>query len=169
MGRTFYTVWYKGHKKKIRKKYWQYWTWYKEVPPGEVRTRTMKAALEALDKAERDLGLPPLTLRWFRVRKGTWPFGRLSRRSLEEKDPAYARLQRRNNPNQGGLVCGDVCDTLIWIRVTSLPDKAVAIVAHEARHLWQQRHWKYTGDFSKYRKEREKDAEEYAERFCWKW
>lgn len=104
--------------------------WFEEVPAEELREPVRRAAMEMLTHVERDLRLPPLVIRWFRLREGWAPKGAFT-------DMAHESIQGGVSRRTAGI--WTLMDPyLIWIR-TDLKNaySAASIVAHEARHVWQ--------------------------------
>ncbi len=134
--------------------------WFEEVAAKAVREPVRQAVALMLAVVEHDLHLPPVSVRWFRPRKGKVPpWKRKNGRKLREVDPAYMSLNRGSNPRRlSGLAVAMKRESLIWLRATMQTENIVIIAAHEARHLWQFRNW--TGEES--RRQAERDATDYA-------
>ncbi len=109
--------------------------YFAEVPVEEVREPVRWTAMKMLDHVERDLKLPLLAIRWFRCMHGLAP------KEIIRGDSLLLGLLQNNAPRsvQGRHMA--IAPHLIWVRATLSPYAASLVVAHEARHAFQQLRW----------------------------
>lgn len=128
---------------------------FQEVAEDQVQKSVLRAARDALAAVEYDLEIGPIRIRWFKLKSGvTW--------DPCDQDIAFAVL---NGPPIDRTMLGKavvaegVEPQVIWLRARMKPAIAAVIVAHEARHLWQDKNWDDTGPDRREREE--KDARDY--------
>lgn len=94
-----------------------------------VPRSTRRAVSEAHGAVARDLGLPPLQIRWFKGARPHW----------DESDAALCALSSRIRPGLQAAAVSSLEPPVIWLRATLRPAVAALLTAHEARHVWQER------------------------------
>ena len=102
--------------------------YYIELPVSHVQTAVVAAAGRMLRIVADDLNLATLHIRWFtshppEERPSDW----MEHDTVLLNNPARADLDAMPDPATGA----------IWIHRTSRAIDAAAIVAREARHIWQ--------------------------------
>ena len=123
-----------------------------EVPTMSVPRSTRAAVAEALAAVVKDLGLPRVTVRWFRGARAYW----------DETDAALSALASRIRPGLQGASVPAVEPPVIWLRATLRPAVAALLSAHEARHLWQERNLSGEDRRRWHAPSSEQDADDYA-------
>lgn len=137
---------------------------YVILPTEKVDAAKRRAVEAVLQRAQADLGLPALTVVWFRhaepwERRGDEAIARLANAVGEPiTEQAYvqgktgtAGLYRFREP------------TVVYVDATRTPLQAALIAAHEARHAWQHAHGHIGKHANAWTPERaEEDADEYA-------
>ncbi|HAA81534.1 MAG TPA: hypothetical protein DCE09_08285 [Thermoanaerobacter sp.] len=132
--------------------------WYREIPASQVDPQVYLAAHTMLEYVKADLGLPQsVEIRW--VVKDDPLFSRLEKllAELTNSKPETFEME----PFSG--LTKSFHDNIIWIYANLTPQEAAMTVAHEARHLWQLKHYRppYT---QKEQEAAEKDAVEYEKK-----
>jgi len=127
--------------------------WFWEVQAEKVREPVRRTAIEMLAHVERDLRLRGLNIRWFRCIHGWAP----------KEIWGDLLLNNIGAPrNINGIHMSNI-PVLIWVRATLSLFTTALVVAHEARHAWQQRCWGPSPgdkDWEHFRY-RERDADDY--------
>jgi hypothetical protein len=91
------------------------------------------AAAEALAAVQADLALPPLRVRWF-----DWE---VSGAEWNVLDPDIALAVLNAPPFEAemlGKSVAHLAPPVIWVRADRSPGELGAVIAHEARHVWQR-------------------------------
>ena len=133
-------------------------TGFVEVPVSQVRKTTRIAVAERLVAVAADLTIPIPTIRWFK-RTAHAP-------EYDEIRGDFA-LHILNVGRGGRALAGKalaIPTPMIWVRASLHWSTAVHVVAHEARHVWQQLNW-HADDYGVGVESAEVDAEEYADRW----
>ena len=131
--------------------------WYVEIGPDKVDGRVYLAAHLMLEHVKSELQLDDITIRW-----------------IKKDDPTFAKLEKllaeimRTKPQvfDSEPLSGftkSFHHNAIWIRADISPKEAAKTVAHEARHLWQLKHYRLPITEEE-REAAEKDAMEYEEK-----
>jgi hypothetical protein len=102
--------------------------YYVEIPVGHVQTAVVAAAERMLRLVVDDLHLGHIRIRWFTTR----PF---EERPADWTELGAGLLNVRAWAELDGM--DDAVSGTIWIHRTSRALDAAAVVAREARHIWQ--------------------------------
>jgi hypothetical protein len=131
--------------------------WYREIEASQVNLHVYLAAHTMLEYVKEDLNLPQMEIRW-----------------IIEDDPLFGKIDKllsdiagveptsfETEPISG--FTKSFHQNVIWIYANLTPKEAALTVAHEARHLWQLKH--YRPPFTPQEREAaENDAMEYEKK-----
>lgn len=137
---------------------------YVILPAEKVDAAKRRAVDTVLQRAQADLGLPPLTVVWFRraepwERRGDQAIARLAN-ALGEPQAAQAYVQ--SNAGTAGLFRFRE-PHVVYVDATRTPLQSALVAAHEARHAWQHAQGHLGKHVNAWTRERaEEDADEYA-------